>query len=144
MDPKELIPGCSHFTWREALWLPSWNRMAEESDGLTDEIKQNLISSFQWMETVRSYFDKPINVHVAYRPVAYNQQIGGALHSQHSVGCAVDFDVVGMSCDEVRAKILDEGKLDEWNLRMEDNGMGAGWIHLDSRAPGPGGRFFKP
>jgi uncharacterized protein YcbK (DUF882 family) len=64
--------------------------------------------------------------------------------SMHLKGRAVDFVVKGMSCDDFKKKMLDEAKLDEWNLRMEDNGLGANWIHLDDKAPGPSGRFFKP
>lgn len=34
--------------------------------------------------------------------------------------------------------------LDAWKIRMEDNGEGATWIHLDNRKPGPSGRYFPP
>lgn len=144
MNPQDNIPGCKHFTWKEALWLPKWNRMADESDGLTDEIKQNISRSAAFMDKVREYFGKPINVHCWLRPTAYNALVGGAKSSQHLVGNAVDFDIKGMSCDDVRARLLADGKLDEWNLRMEDNGAGSSWVHLDDRTPGPAGRFFKP
>lgn len=138
----EKIPGCTHFTWREALWLPQWNRAANEADGLNDDVKKNLIQTFQWMEKVRDLFGKPLKVHVAYRPDAYNQLVKGAPSSMHKVGKAVDFDVLGLSCDDAKERL--KGKLEDWDLRMEDNGAGAPWVHLDDRQPGPAGRFFKP
>lgn len=131
-----------HFAWREALWLPSWNRAAEEKDGLTQDVLNNLKKTFAWMDLVRNHFGKPVHVHCAYRPVDYNKAIGGALHSQHTLGCAVDFDVTGMSCDDVHKEIIDQGLLETWGLRMEKGTKG--WIHLDSREPGPGGRYFQP
>lgn len=144
MNPKELIPGCQHFTWKEALYLPQWKLMADESTGVTEEIKANLIKTFQWMEKVREWIGSPISVHIAWRSEDYNALVKGAKTSQHLYGNAVDFSVPSMTCDAFKAKMLAENKLEEWNLRMEDNGAGAGWIHLDDRQPGPAGRFFKP
>lgn len=140
---SDLIPGCKHFTWKEALWLPQWNRAADDTDGVTDEHLENIKNTAQWMDQIREYFGKPINVHCWLRPEKYNELVHGAKGSQHMIGHAVDFDVVGMSCDDARQKILDDGKLDEMGLRMEDM-PGSNWVHLDDRAPGPGGRYFKP
>lgn len=142
MNLSERIAGSKYFTWKEALWLPRWNRAATTEDGLTDEIVASLIHTFQWMDKVRIFLGKPINVHVAFRPVKYNAEVGGAPNGMHPKGKAVDFSVAGYSCDEVKDKL--KAKLVEWNLRMEDNGQGAGWVHLDDREPGPAGRFFKP
>lgn len=131
----------SHFSVKECLWLPSWGRMANESDGLNDEIKNNLIELCSKMDEVRNFLDAPIKVHCTFRPVAYNKQIGGALHSQHSVGCAMDFDVGG-DCDDIRAIL--EPMLEQWGMRMEKN-IGGNWIHLDIGNIPPGGhRYFIP
>lgn len=35
---QSTLPGNPYFQWREALFLPSWNRIAQEADGLTQEI----------------------------------------------------------------------------------------------------------
>jgi len=138
-----------HFTFKELLWLPSWGRLANESDGLTDETLDRLVFMAQKLDVVREFFGKPINIHVWYRPHAYNALIGGKDNSAHmatqnahgvpltavQMEAAVDFDVEGMSCDDARQMILDAGKLPEWGLRMENNGPGSPWIHLDCRAP---------
>ena len=133
-----------YFTVREMLYLPTWKRLANESDGLNEDIKQNLIHLGQKMDTVREYFDKPINVHVTYRPEEYNKEIGGALHSAHSDGQAMDFDIVGMTCDEVRNELVGKNLLDQWAMRCE-KAPGTNWVHLDYRALKPGGnRYFIP
>src|ERR1700756_219546 len=90
-----------HFAVKEALYLPTWGRMATEADGLDDTVKSNLIDLFKRLDQLRDVLGKPIRIHVAFRPDAYNKLIGGAPDSAHKYGKAADFDVEGMSCDEV-------------------------------------------
>lgn len=139
-NPKDKI--AQYFTIKEALFLPTWNRMASTSDGLNDKYKSNLLKTFTIMDKIRVFLGQPIIVNVAYRPPVYNQLIGGAKKSAHMFGLAVDFHVPGMSCDEVRKKLLP--KLAEFRIRMEDL-PGSNWVHIDARFVPPGGlRFFKP
>lgn len=138
-----------HFTWSDALRLPSWN--VEHIPSASE--RENLLKLFNKLELVRAHLGgHSINVHCAIRPILnnpsspfhgqdYNSKVGGAKASAHITGCAVDFDVSGMSCDEVRAKLLP--KLEEFGLRMENNGVGSSWIHLDVMQPCPN-RYFKP
>lgn len=158
-DPKCKIS--KYFTVKEAIWLPEWKRLGNlPEDCLTDEIKDNLVETFAWMDDVRDWVGKPINVHLAFRSMAYhldlykrmnaaNQAAGRPeqhvpMGSQHLSGNAVDFDVSGEKCEDIEKKIIEEGKLDEWNLRMESKGSPTSWVHLDSKTPGPSGRYFKP
>ena len=135
-----------YFSVREVLWLPQWGRMANESDGLNDDVKNSLINLCQQMDLVREFLNAPINVHVTFRPVAYNAlpAVGGAKNSAHIYGMAMDFDASGMTCDEARKQILDNNKLEEWNMRMEKR-PGSNWVHLDYHQVLPGGnRYFLP
>jgi uncharacterized protein YcbK (DUF882 family) len=140
-------PDCKvskYFTVKEMIYLPTWKRMANETDGLNDQIKENLINLAMDMDIVRDYFDKPINVHVTYRPLEYNKAIGGALHSAHSEGEAMDFDIVGMTCDEVREELVSKNLLDKWGMRCE-KAPGSNCVHLDYRQLAAGGnRYFIP
>ena len=150
MDYTKLIDGCMHFTLHSALFLPSWN----VTHNPTQQELANLTSIFQKLELVRSFLgNNPINVHCAIRPILnnptssyngqdYNLKCGGAPHSAHKVGLAVDFDVSGLSCDDVRSALLP--KLEEWGLRMEDKPKSS-WTHLDCAPVPPGGhRYFLP
>lgn len=153
-DPT--CPVSSYFTVKEAVWLPKWGRLASHGDGLDTEACNALVMLFQRMDQVREFLDRPIHVHVAYRPRPYNLEVGGVPESCHmarrengALVAAVDWDAridedfMGESCDDVRSLILP--KLDEWNLRCEDNGPGSPWLHLDTRIPLPGhSRFFRP
>jgi len=130
----------AHFTWKEALFLPTWNRVANENDGLSQEIKTNLIDIFGILEKIRSLLgNRPISVHCAYRPSKYNSVIGGATRSAHVQGKAVDFSIAGISCDEVRAILVP--RLDELMIRMEKLN-GSNWIHIDTNKTRP--RYFIP
>ena len=135
----------SHFTVHELLYLPTWKRLANEADGLDATIKANLTELAKAMDVVRDYFGKSINTHVTYRPLEYNKQIHGSLHSQHSVGLAMDFDVSGMTCGDAIRQILKDDMLEKWGMRCENNGENPSWIHLDLKPLAPGGnRYFKP
>jgi hypothetical protein len=134
-----------HFTWHELILCPQWGREATEKDGLNDEILQELLETAKVMDTVRDYFNASINVHCCFRPELYNQLVKGARNSAHKFGMAIDFDVSGFSCKDAIQKILNDGKLEEWNMRMENNGSNPTWIHLDRREVLPGGhRYFIP
>ena len=135
----------TYFQWHEALYLPHWNREANESDGLDNTIRMNLSILFEDMDMLREFFNKPILVHVAYRPDKYNKEIGGAPKSQHVQGLACDFEVKGLDCDVARKMINDADLLELHGLRMEDK-PGSGWIHIDvmpTLAPGKH-RYFVP
>lgn len=140
-----------YFKWLDALWLPSWNRIATEQDGLNDDILDRLLRLFLIADSVRDFFALPVIIHVAWRSPKYNRMIGGAADSAHMASrlneAAIDFHVSGHGgslCDGMRKKILAANKLEQWNMRMENNGENAGWIHLDTRIPLPGhSRYFK-
>lgn len=136
-----------HFTVGDAIWLPSWGRLANDKDGLTDEIKSNLVKLCEKMELVRKFLgDKPIFVHCMFRSPEYNKLIGGAKQSAHLEGLAIDFhcgnDSDNAGCDTTRTALMP--KLLEWDLRMEDNSRLSkrNWVHIDMRPPNPN-RYFK-
>lgn len=133
-----------YFSYAEALWLPQWERMATEADGLNEEIESNLKELFTKMDTVREYFNCPLVVHCCYRPEEYNKKVKGATQSAHLVGKAIDFHVKNLSCKNAISKILADDMLEKWGMRMENNGPDPAWIHLDLKPVGPGGRYFKP
>lgn len=133
-----------YFTVKEAIFLPTWGRLATEEDGLTEIIKGNLKYICSKMDNIRDELNKPITVHVTYRPAKYNEQIGGAQNSAHVKGLAMDWSITHDNCDELRKTIVVSGLLEKYEMRMEDL-PGSGWVHLDLYPVGASGkRFFKP
>lgn len=132
-----------YFTVEEALELPQWNRLANSDDGLDDNIKQNLITIFTKLDSIREYFGKPIVVSVAYRPKQYNELVKGAKNSAHLYGAAVDFFIKNINCDAARLTIIEQKLLDKLQLRMEDL-PNSNWLHCDLRYTKNGNNYFKP
>lgn len=150
-------PNCKiskYFTVREAILLRNWNRLGNEQDGLSVVVKNNLLSIFSIMDKIREILGVPVYIKSAWRPKKYNVEIGGATKSSHMAddkAAAVDFwcdldgdnDKDGDDCDKIKAILMP--KLQELGIRMEDNGKGARWVHIDNKAvPPKGNRFFKP
>jgi hypothetical protein len=130
-----------HFTVRDALWLPKWNRLANGGDGLTFEIKSSIIETCQLAERVRTLLDDcPMNVTSFYRPKSYAALVGSTENSPHCFGLAVDFTTLPeMPIEE--AKAILRPHLAWLGCRMEFGTKT--WIHIDRRDPGPSGREFK-
>jgi len=158
-DPKSMIS--KHFTVHEATWLPSWrcHHVPSESE------KANLIKMATKADAIRDTVGLPMTVHVWIRPsrlncpgfdphtvtckndaqraalaaLDYNAFVGGAGHSGHIPGLALDYDC-GEDCDVTRARL--EPKLDSMNIRMERK-PGGKWVHNDVITPHPN-RYFIP
>jgi hypothetical protein len=137
-NPKAQIT--AHFTVEDACMLHSWNRLANESDGLNDLMKNLLIATCQKMEQVRDLLGCPIDVHCIYRSEGYNtsQNIKPA-KDVHSMGLACDFDCgPHLTIEQVKAKL--EPQLAQTGIRLERGTTT--WIHVDTHAVGPSGRYF--
>lgn len=130
-----------NFVVKEALWLPQWSRLANTTDGFNIMVQDNLVDTFKVLDKIRILFGKPVSVHCAYRPQAYNILVGGAPRSAHILGKAIDFSIQGVNCDAVRANLLP--KLKAFGLRMENN-PGSNWVHIDTMPTDEKFRYFKP
>ena len=131
-----------HFTVKDAIWLPSWNRLATEQDGLNDDIKSALLDLFtNCMEPLYELLG-PIITHVSYRPEAYNKLIGGAPNSGHKLGKCCDFHASAHSINEAKDLILLHNMLEKLNCRMEKGT--SSWIHIGNDYTPGHNRFFLP
>jgi hypothetical protein len=146
-----------YFTVWETIGAPQWNRLQDEGDGLDDGAKEALFGFMNdVMDEVREHLGAAVIVHITYRCPEYNKLIGGAGKSAHMARSDAQYGLIaacdfhadigqgstGANCDKVREILLP--LLDSWDIRMENNGEGSTWVHLDNRAPGPSGRYFPP
>lgn len=53
------------------------------------------------LQSIRTYFKKPVTINSAYRTASYNKKVGGAIYSQHLYGTAADIVVTGIKPSEV-------------------------------------------
>lgn len=139
-DPTAQVS--KYFKVHECLWLPHWNRMATETDGLTNDIKSSLVSLCSKLDQVRESLGYPMRVHSMFRPLLYNQSLNiKPVKDVHSMGIACDFDCEPFaSVPIVQSRLRD--KLFDLQVRMERGTPS--WVHIDTRVPGVSGREFLP
>jgi len=138
-DPKAHVT--PNFTVHDCLWLGHWGRLANATDGLTDDLCQKLITTCENAEKIRAILQCPMLISSMYRSPAYSPIVGGSATDVHTQGIAFDFvpDTI-LSIDA--AKELIRPNLDDLNLRMEAGTTN--WIHIDSHQVGASGREFIP
>jgi phage pi2 protein 07 len=155
-------PSCkisTYFTVKDAIWLNEWNRLADATDGLDSAIKISLFVFFNnKADAIRMKLGRPVYTKSCYRPKKYNALVGGATNSAHMcIGTdpenkelrvvAWDFwadmdndaDKDGADCDKIKEILMPE--LEPMKIRLENNGKGARWAHVDTRWSN-GNRFF--
>lgn len=123
---NEPIGESRYFRWKEALWLHEWQLYAIPPHPDHVQAIENVAIK---MDIIRELLNAPITITSWYRPLSYNQQIGGAKRSSHMFGMACDFIVQDVKADEVRAVLFSH--LEELNIRME-NLPSASWVHIDT------------
>ncbi len=79
------------------------------------------------LQNIRNHFGKAVVINSGYRTPSYNKKVGGATHSQHTYGTAVDIRINGVTPKEV-AKYA-ESLLDGWG----GIGIYASFVHIDVR-----------
>ena len=97
----------------------------------SDQHLDNAIALFQnVVQPVRDHFG-PTIITSGYRSPALNEAIGGSSTSQHSVGEAVDLEVLGVSTAEVCEWIAANTNFDQLILEFYEPGdTNSGWVHV--------------
>lgn len=81
----------------------------------------------------------PLEIVSAYRPASYNRAIGGAEHSQHVAGRALDVRAATATPSEIKS-VLDELITSGAVPQIHGVGLYPGWLHFDVR---PGTRVAR-
>jgi len=86
---------------------------------------ENLIRLAKLLEEVRAVIGKPISINSGYRSKIVNDAVGSKESSQHRLGCAADFHVVGMSVEDIMRAIIDTDIRYDQLIREYDS-----WVHI--------------
>jgi hypothetical protein len=128
----------ANFTLNEFLKSQEGERLG--IDNLpTPEVITNLRNlAIHILQPVRSHFGLPITINSGYRCPALNEAIGAAKNSQHMVGQAADFEVIGKGNPEIAQWIKDNLDFDQLILEFFDpskNDPNSGWVHCSYANP---------
>lgn len=90
-----------------------------------DEILGEMKRLAEFLEKVRTIFDRPIHINSAFRSQEVNKAIGGQKNSQHCKGQAADIRIAGFTPDQIVRNIIASG-LEYDQVIREFNS----WVHL--------------
>jgi len=138
---KSPIGKSKNFTWAEALYLSKWQIHVMPTH---NDVFSAIELTAERMQKIRDLFMAPIQITSWFRPLAYNEEIGGSKRSSHLFGMACDFNVQGHDADKIR-EIL-RPNLEAYDMRME-NLEGSNWVHIDINCTKNfplEKRYFKP
>ena len=133
-----------HFTIKELTYSDTAIRLGIDNSP-TEQVLINLQNVVQFiLEPVRNYFDKPIKINSGYRSEELCKVIGSKPTSQHTLGEAVDFEVIGIP-NQVASEWLvnnldyDQCILEYWNPDVYNSG----WIHCSYKPLGNRKMYLK-
>ena len=104
----------------------------------TDEILKNLQNVIQFiLEPISNNFDSQIMITSGYRSPALCQAIGSKPTSQHTLGMAVDFEILGTPNKEVSDWIVNHLDFDQCILEFwKPEQPNSGWVHCSYKTSG--------
>ena len=133
-----------HFTIKELTHSDTAIRLGIDNSP-TEQVLINLQNVVQFiLEPLRNYFDKPIKINSGYRSVALCEALKSKPTSQHTLGEAVDFEIIGIPnqvASEWLVKNLDFDQciLEYWNPDIYNSG----WIHCSYKPLGNRKQYLK-
>lgn len=133
-----------HFSIKELTYSDTAIRLVIDNSP-TDEVLINLQNVVQFiLEPVRQYFDKPVKITSGYRSEKLCLAIGSKATSQHTLGQAVDFEVIGIPNQVVSDWIVnnldyDQCILEFWNPDVYNSG----WVHCSYKPSGNRKMYLK-
>ena len=114
----------------------SHRKYLEQNRNPPEEVVEALRKTAGMLQVIRDHYGSPVSVHSGYRCPPLNSAVGGSTYSQHVVGAACDFHVVGVSLEYVWKWIYQESGIEFGQLILEGWAAGEpGWIHLSLGSP---------
>jgi len=133
-----------HFSIKELTYSDTAIRLGIDNTP-NDQILKNLqLVTQHILEEVRSYFDKPVKITSGYRSPALCQAIGSKPTSQHTLGQAVDFEVIGIPNKVVSDWIVNNLDFDQCILEFwKPDEYNSGWVHCSYKTSGNRKMYLK-
>lgn len=116
-------------------------RNGEKSGDLTEQQRRNMYNLMAAVNVFRFYYGKPMVVTSGYRSPEYNVKIGGSPRSAHCTCKAIDIRDDGTIKQFVKDNI---DLCERLGLYFEHFDHTPTWVHMTTRPPKSGNRFFRP
>ena len=133
-----------HFTIKELTYSDTAIRLGIDNTP-TEQVLINLQNVVQFiLEPLRNYFDKPIKINSGYRSEELCKVIGSKPTSQHTLGEAVDFEVIGIPNQVASQWLVDNLDYDQCILEFWNPDIyNSGWIHCSYKPLGNRKQYLK-
>ena len=95
---------------------------------LSTQIDEELV---EYLQKIRDYFGKPVNVSSGYRCSTHNKNVGGATGSRHAKGQAADIYITGVKPAEIAKYAESIGIL---GIGLYETNADGHFVHIDTRA----------
>lgn len=118
-----------HFTLEELTASQIASRHGFNNTPSNVEIN-NLSRLCQLLEQVRELFNKPMTITSGYRSKQVNDAVGSKDTSQHRIGCAADFKILGYTNRHIVEKCINANLPYDQIILEFDDGNGCGWVHI--------------
>lgn len=120
--------------------------LGQHSAGHVDELTDDILANAQIIcdraNQLLDAFGVDRAIRSGWRPAAVNSVVGGATHSRHMTGQAIDVDDRDGSLDEWCKTHV--STLEDIGLWLEIDTATPTWTHLQCVPPRSGNRFFQP
>ena len=116
--------------------------LAGHEQELTEDIQTNATIICNRANQLIAAFGEDRELRSGWRPPAVNHNTGGALHSRHMTGQAVDIEDNDGRLDAFCRDNI--GLLEQLGLWLEDEVATPTWCHVQCVPPRSGDRFFIP
>lgn len=116
--------------------------LAGHEQELTEDIQTNATIICNRANQLIAAFGEDRELRSGWRPPAVNHNTGGALHSRHMTGHAVDIEDNDGRLDAFCRDNI--GLLEQLGLWLEDEVATPTWCHVQCVPPRSGHRFFIP
>lgn len=119
-----------HFTLKELTASSTAKRFGIDNTPNAEQIVALAVLCNRILEPVRVIFDRPIRPSSGFRHPDLADKVGSKTTSQHCLGQAVDFEIIGVDNKLLAEWIIQELEFDQLILEgYEEGDMNSGWIH---------------
>lgn len=120
-----------HFTLGELCRSQTAERLGIENMPDEEQLECLKLVAEAVLEPTRIHFKTPFAPNSAFRCLKLNKAVGSSDKSQHCKGQAIDFEIAGMSNEEVARWVKENLDFDQLILEFYDGvDPNSGWIHV--------------